>query len=51
MLKLWRLTGWELLVNLCNSYPSMRFLRRFWEQYLCFVVRGKTIFFEFEVLK
>jgi len=51
MLKLWRLTGWEFLVNLCNRYPSMRFLRRFWEQYLCFVVRGKTIFFEFEVLK
>jgi ubiquinone/menaquinone biosynthesis C-methylase UbiE len=51
MLKLWRITGWELLVNSCNRYPALRFLRRFWEQYLCFVIRGKTIYFEFEVIK
>lgn len=51
MLRLWRLLGFELLVNACNRYPSLRFLRRFWEQYLCFVVRGKTIYFEFEVIK
>ncbi len=51
MLKLWRLLGCELLVNSCNRYPSLRFFRRFWEQYLCFVVRGKTIYFEFEVVK
>ena len=51
MLKLWRLAGFELLVNSCNRYPSLRFIRKFWEQYLCFVVRGKTIYFEFEVLK
>lgn len=51
MLKLWRLLGFELLVNSCNRYPSLRFFRRFWEQYLCFVVRGKTIYFEFEVIK
>ena len=51
MLKLWRALGFELLVNSCNRYPALRFLRRFWEQYLCFVVRGKTIYFEFEVIK
>ncbi|CAN5337225.1 hypothetical protein BH18ACI2_BH18ACI2_00950 [soil metagenome] len=51
MLKLWRLLGCELLVNSCNRYPSLRFFRRFWEQYLCFVIRGKTIYFEFEVVK
>ena len=51
MLRLWRLLGFELAVNLCNRYPAARFLRRFWEQYLCFVVRGKTIYFEFEVIK
>jgi len=51
VLRLWRALGFELLVNACNRYPSLRFLRRFWEQYLCFVVRGKTIYFEFEVLK
>ena len=51
MLRLWRLLGFELLVNACNRHPGLRFLRRFWEQYLCFVVRGKTIYFEFEVVK
>jgi SAM-dependent methyltransferase len=51
MLKLWRLLGFQFLINLPNRYPSARFLRRFWEQYLCFIVRGKTIYFEFEVLK
>ena len=51
MLRLWRALGFELAVNACNRYPSLRFLRRFWEQYLCFVVRGKTIYFEFEVIK
>jgi len=25
--------------------------RRFWEHYLCFVVRGKAMSFEFEVIK
>jgi ubiquinone/menaquinone biosynthesis C-methylase UbiE len=51
MLKLWRALGFELLVNSCNRYPALRFIRKFWEQYLCFVIRGKTIYFEFEVLK
>ena len=51
MLKLWRALGVEFLVNLGNRYPALRFFRRFWEQYLCFVVRGKTIYFEFEVIK
>jgi len=26
-------------------------VRRFWEHYLCFVVRGKVLEFELEVLK
>ncbi len=51
MLKLWRLLGFELLVNSCNRYPRLRFFRKFWESYLCFVVRGKTVYFEFEVIK
>jgi hypothetical protein len=25
--------------------------RKFWEHYLCFVIRGKALIFEFEVLK
>jgi hypothetical protein len=34
--------GFEFLVN-----RSVRF-RRFWEHYLCFVVRGKVVEFELE---
>jgi SAM-dependent methyltransferase len=51
LLKLWRLLGLEFLVNLNNNYPQLRFLRRFWEAYLCFIIRGKTILFELEVIK
>ena len=51
LLKLWRALGLELLVNLGNRYPGLRFIRRFWESYLCFIIRGKTIYFEFEVIK
>lgn len=45
LLALWRYLGFELAVN-----ASPRF-RRFWEYYLCYVVRGKVMEFEFEVLK
>ena len=45
LLALWRWLGFEFLVN-----HSRRF-RLFWEHYLCYVVRGKVITFEFEVLK
>jgi hypothetical protein len=42
LLALWRWLGFELLVN---RFPRFR---RFWEHYLCFLVRGKVIEFEFE---
>lgn len=45
LLALWRYMGFEWLVN---AFPRFR---RFWEHYLCFVVRGKVVEFEFEVLK
>lgn len=45
LLRLWKWLGFELLVNRFVWY------RRFWEYYLCYVVRGKAIVFEFEVLK
>jgi SAM-dependent methyltransferase len=45
LLALWRYLGFELLVN---AFPRFR---RFWEHYLCYVVRGKVMEFEFEVLK
>ena len=36
-------SGFEFLVNRFPRY------RRFWEYYLCYVVRGKAMEFEFEV--
>jgi hypothetical protein len=30
---------------------GMRFLRKFWEQYLSYIMRGKELQFEFEVKK
>ena len=45
LLALWRYLGFELLVNRFERF------RRFWEYYLCFVIRGKVIDFELEVIK
>ena len=42
LLALWRYLGLEALVN---AWPRFRL---FWEHYLCFVVRGKVIRFEYE---
>lgn len=44
LLSFWRLLGFELLVN---QFPRFR---RFWEHYLCFVVRGKVIEWELEAI-
>ncbi len=45
LLSLWRYLGMELMVN-----ASPR-LRRLWEHYFCYIVRGKWIEFELEALK
>jgi SAM-dependent methyltransferase len=45
LLAFWRWLGFEFLVNHFPRY------RRFWEHYLCYVVRGKAMEFEFEVIK
>jgi SAM-dependent methyltransferase len=45
LLAFWRYLGFELLVNL---FPRFR---RFWEYYLCYIVRGKVMEFEFEAIK
>jgi SAM-dependent methyltransferase len=45
LLALWRYTGFEFLVN-----ASRRF-RRFWEFYLCYLVRGKVIEWQVEAVK
>lgn len=45
LLNLWKWFGFEFLVN-----HSRRF-RRFWEHYLCYLVRGKVIEWDLKVLK
>jgi len=45
LLKFWRAFGLELLVN------NARWARQFWEHYLSFIIRGKVMEFEFEVIK
>ena len=42
LLSLWKWLGFEFLVN------HSRWFRRFWEFYLCYVIRGKAMEFEFE---
>ena len=43
--RLWKWLGAEWLVN------RFVWFRRFWEMYLCFLVRGKQMEFTFEVIK
>jgi len=45
LLMLWRYLGFEFLVNHWSRF------RLFWEHYLCYIIRGKLIEFEFEVVK
>jgi SAM-dependent methyltransferase len=45
LLSIWRLVGLEFLVNRFERF------RRFWEHYLCFVVRGKVIEWELAAVK
>ena len=42
LLRLWRLLGFQFLVN---HWPAFR---KFWEHYLCFVIRGKAMRFDLE---
>ena len=51
ILNLWKITGLEFFINLDNRFPRLRFIRKFWEQYLNAVMRGKEIYFELEVVK
>ena len=45
LLRLWRFLGFEFAVNRSRAF------RKFWEYYLCFVVRGKALVFELEAVK
>ena len=45
LLALWKYLGFEFLVN---AFPRFR---RFWEYYLCYIIRGKVIEWRLRVLK
>ncbi len=45
LLALWRYLGFEFLVN------TSRWFRRYWEFYLCYLIRGKAIEWQLEALK
>jgi SAM-dependent methyltransferase len=51
LLALWTALGIEFLVNLDRHAYGFRFTRKFWEHYLSFIIRGKELRFEFEVVK
>jgi SAM-dependent methyltransferase len=51
LLKLYKWLGLEFLVNLEDVYARCRFLRTFWEQYLCFVIRGKVMTIRLKAVK
>lgn len=51
LLNLWKMLGVQFVVNLDQRAPGLRFLRKFWEQYLSNIMRGKELRFEFEVVK
>lgn len=43
MLNLWKLLGIEFLINAVNYHPRWRVFRKFWEEYLAFIMRGREI--------
>jgi SAM-dependent methyltransferase len=45
LLALWRYLGFEFLVNRSRAF------RRFWEFYLCYVIRGKVVEWTLEAIK
>ena len=45
LLSLWKYLGFEFLIN--HSRP----FRRFWEFYLCYIIRGKVIEWQLEAVK
>ncbi len=51
VLSLWKALGLEFWINIDHKFPKLRFIRKFWEHYLCYIMRGKDMYFEFEVIK
>lgn len=49
--RIWKYLGLQALVNLDHRVPAVRFVRKLWEQYLCFLLRGKQMTFVLEAVK
>lgn len=49
--RIWKYLGLQALVNLDHRVPAARFVRKLWEQYLCFMFRGKQMTFVLEAVK
>jgi len=47
----WRTLGVQHLLNLENRHRNLRFARKFWEEYLAFVIRAKDMHAVLEVVK
>lgn len=43
--------GFEFLVNLQNQHKGFNFIRKFWERYLCFIIRARFMTFHLRVIK
>ena len=48
---IWKLLGIQYLINLDHRFPALSFLRKLWEQHLCYVMRGKQMTFVLETVK
>lgn len=51
MPSVWRRLGFQWLLNLENRHRQLRFIRKFWEEYLSFVIRAKEMRVVLEVVK
>lgn len=48
---IWKSLGIQYLVNLDNRSPAFRFIRKLWEQHLCYLLRGKQMTFVLQTHK
>lgn len=51
MARLWRPLGLQALINCSIRYLPLRFIRKFWEHYLCMVIRAQAMTFVLRVIK
>lgn len=51
MARIWRALGFQVLMNRSLEHESLRFIRKFWEHYLSFVMRAQAMTFILKVIK